>query len=209
MKKIIFVIFLFFIIKLFVSCCNCSDDTTPMQLNDVAIRNLNSVGSSGYVNYNKTDTMLSAKVAFEVIISDSTIDYNKMYAKNNLDFGFSIVNAFGCDCFQIFKPEQKIIDIKIFNLFDMNELIPANSDVTSNFFALISQSNLYTSIKNLYPLINHDVISAVPKIGINIFCKLNIQNTKAKFRINIGLSNGKILTAYTNEIQLLTSANND
>jgi hypothetical protein len=64
MKKIMFVLFLIFIVRLFVSCCRCSDETTPMQLNEITIKNLCTAGDYGDVICNETDAMSSSKVAF-------------------------------------------------------------------------------------------------------------------------------------------------
>lgn len=210
MKKIMFVLFLIFIVRLFVSCCRCSDETTPMQLNEITIKNLCTAGDYGDVIYNETDAMSSSKVAFKVIVADSTIDtYIEYYACNNANWGFSAASATSCDCYQLFKPEQQIVDIRIFSLLKMSEQIAANTDVTKYFVAIPSASQLYTPIDKLYPLINRDVIIGGPTIDMSFFCKLNIENTKAQFVVNIELSDGRMLSAFTNELQLTATGVNE
>ncbi len=205
MKKIIFVLVLIFILRVFGSCCRCSEETIPMQLNEISIKNLGTVGDYNGVVYNKTDSMLRSKVAFEVIVADSTIELrNDYYVCNKTNWGFSTASATKCDCYLNFKPEQQIVDIKIFSLFKMSEHIQANSDVTKYFVADPEGSELYTPINKL--LLNNVVISGSPAIDMRFFCKINIENDKAQFVINIELSDGKILSAFTNELYLTETA---
>lgn len=210
MKKVIFVLLLIFIIRVMVSCCRCSDETEPMELNQITVVNLNTVNSMGETANYVTDTMPSSKLAFQINVTDSTLHPDIFYyGCNKVDFGFNTASATSCDCYQLFEPEQQIVDVRIFSLHNLTEQIKANTDVTEYFVALLPLSDLYTPIADIYPSINRNVVGSNLSISMNLFCKLNIQNSKAQFVINVELSDGRMLSAFTNEIKLISGTNID
>jgi hypothetical protein len=207
MKKIYFILFLFFIIRLFVGCCRCSNDYTTIEYQKVRILNIDGNASSpNNFPILNSDTMFNSAVAFGVSVIDTTIDYTKKsYVVELNNFGFSSANATTCDCPTLYKSTQQIVDIKIFTLEDISPTIKANTNVTDLFVAYPSKSSLYTPIDKLYPLINENAISTRPEIVFYVFCKESIQNDKAQFVINIELSDGHFFSEFTNLIHIKSS----
>lgn len=201
MKRVFIVLTIIFISRLFFSCCNCPDDVSSINYNEISILNVNNALPYGYFDTTMVDTLMNSAVAFEIILKDSTQKDTYYFVQH---FGFSTANAMQpCDCFPMFKAKQEITKIRITTLFDMNETIKANTEVSHYFVALPSHTFLYSSINELLPILNDKILYISASISFKIFCKEIIMNDVAQFDIQVDLSDGSVLLAKTNLVQLI------
>lgn len=112
-SKVLFVIGIFFILRLTQSCGTCSDEPFYLDSNLIMIKNLDNSGL--YTASSNIDTMFSAAVAFEVAIYDSTNTFYTSLIKPKTPFGFSTAQALS-KCPQIYKSKQNISKISIITL---------------------------------------------------------------------------------------------
>ncbi len=198
MKKVIFILFLIFVIRVFTACCRCSDETTTIHFNDIRIvPNGQSYYTNELLNYN-TDTMFNSGLSFTVALSDTTIrfypyDFSAVLSK----FSFATANATTCDCFQVFRFDEEIVKISVYNLYELTPDIPANSNITDLFLIDSYKSRLYNTIDNAIPEINLRRTSINPSLEINLFCKETILNDSAQFIVNVLLSDNTTLSTFT------------
>lgn len=203
MKKVLFVLFLIFISRLFFSCCNCPDDTTSVNLNKVNIDNIDNTFQYGYSEITKKDTLYRAAVAFKVNVIDSTVTETHWFYVANM--GFNSASAFQpCECPQLFQPKQNISEIKIITQKDINSQIKAGSDVTDLFVGTPTDNFLYTPLDKLLEKLEGTVSAGMAGYSVSIYCKEPIDNETAQFEILIGLSDSRILRATTRLIHLST-----
>ena len=203
MKKILFVLLLIFVSRLFFSCCNCSDDTTSVSLNKVSISNIDNTFQYGYSETTMKDSLYRAAVAFKVNIIDSTVTETLWYYGANM--GFTSASAFQpCECPQLFQPTQSISEIKIITLKDINSQIKAGTDVTDLFVGTPTDNFLYAPLNKLLEKLKGTVAAGIAGYSISIFCKEQIENETAQFEVLIGLSDSRMLRSTTRVIHLST-----
>ena len=102
MKKVTFILFLIFIIRVFNGCCRCGNETTTIHFNAINIVQNGDINSHGeLVNY-VADTMLNSRFSFTVALYDTNIAPNQYYFSNVLSqFSFTTANATTCDCYNL------------------------------------------------------------------------------------------------------------
>lgn len=216
MAKLLNAIYLtafFIIINALQSCwfnCNCTDDTLYFSLNTAETENIDN--SSTYPFNTEIDVMHAAAVAFRITLRDSSeTDYNFYYAtileKNRPRAGFGIqhANAWSCDCPIYFMPSETVTRFEIITTFDINQQLRAGEDV-SNFFLAETRNfpmdGLYATIDEVISFL-YASPTVYATVDFNIFLQPRVENTIAEFTINVYLSNGKVLTAKTDNISIV------
>lgn len=202
-SKVLFVIGLFFILRLTQSC-TCSDEPFYLDSNLIMIKNLDNSGL--YTASSNIDTMFSAAVAFEVAIYDSTNTFYTSLVNPKTSFGFSTAQALS-KCPEIYKSKQNISKISIITLEAISPEIPVNTDVTEYFLTQESNTFLFQPLETLINTALYSYSLDDPLFTFKVFFKEDIQNDKAQFAFEILFSDGRTLTAKTNLIHLKPSFN--
>lgn len=203
LSKSLLILILGFTIRI-IQSCGCQDNPHFFDFDQITVLNLDN--SKDYISSNPTDTMFSSAVAFEICISGS-----KGFAhlwKSNYSLGFSEAGAMQ-ECPIRFVSNQQITKIAIKTLETISSEIPENTDITDLFLGLVPSTSslkyLYEPIDNLYNKINQETFFDDATATFQVFCKVNIQNEKARFAIIIDLSDGRTLTGLTDLIHIKPS----
>jgi hypothetical protein len=204
MKKILLVLLLGFVARLFFSCCNCPDDVTTISVNKLYINNLDNTDFYHEISPVLHDSMLRSAVAFEVILRDTSVrEYPVLYGANS---GFTSASAFQpCECYPNFKVKEQITSLRIISLHDVNAQYKAGSDVTGIFVGSYSEKSIYGLYRNFDDIIkavNEQIQYGFPGIRIGVYCTKPIENDFAQFSFEVKLSNGKVMTAQSKLIQI-------
>lgn len=204
MKKVTFMLFLIFIIRVFNGCCRCGNETTTIHFNAMSIVQNDDINSHGeLVNY-VADTMLNSRFSFTVALYDTNIAPNQYYFSNVLSqFSFTTANATTCDCYNLFRFDEEIVKVSIYNLYELSPAIPANTDVSAYFAINSKESLLYKTIDKAISEINTRRTNVYPSLEIQFFCTETIQNDSAQFIVNVELSNNITLSAFTPIVYLV------
>lgn len=201
--KSLLILILVFTLRI-IQSCGCPDDPHFFDFDQITVLNLDN--SKDYLRSSPTDTMYSSAVSFEISISGS-----KEFAylrKGNFSFGFSEAIA-SDECPIQCKSNQQISKITIITLEAISSEIPENTDITDLFFGLVPYTSslkyLYEPIDNLYNKINQETFFDDTTAAFQVFCKVNIQNEKARFAFIVDLSDGRTLTGLTDLIHIIPS----
>lgn len=207
--KAINIIVIIALIKVVQSCilfpnCECSDEVFYYSINSIEITNIDN--SQTYPQFTEEDEMHKAAVAFNVLISDTTLTENYAYSQPlQSSIGFSTALAWSCDCSMNYLPEPTIQNFNIFTNFDINDTVKAGDDV-SNLFLVTDYSwsnrDLYYELNELINLANLTT-NEMPGILLKIFLKVPVDNSKAEFTIEITLSNDTKISQTTNTITII------
>lgn len=204
-RKILIILLFGFILRTLTSCiCNCSDDTTPFDFQNIMIENLDNSGDWPVVT--EHNEMYSKAVAFSVTAFAEDIFVMNMLKQINLA-GFNSAKAFSCDCAVLFSANQKIEKITITTLFSISDQIPAMSNVTDYFVADSHERNnwetIYVDMDNIISHINPETYYDSGSQDIQVFLKEEVKNDKAQFIIDLDLSDGRVLSDTTNLITII------
>lgn len=201
-QKLLWLFTIVFALRLLVSCCGLDKDAgIPFALNTIYISHIDNTNHHGMPDIIETDTMLSAAVAFHVTITDSA--FNDYFSPLSAFSGFSTVNA--TSIYLLYKPTVAIEAIRVFTLYDLSESMKADDEVTSHFVALPSGHTLYSTIDEVVSLLHSRRSADHPKVSFSLFCTANIVKPTARFKIEVTLSDQRVLTATTNTLVLLPS----
>lgn len=190
--KVVIVITLGFFTKLFFSC-------TPPPPIEMHFNSINIVGvdnSDRYLSrFSSVDSMFADAVALKLTLSDSTFDY---YASNfnKVLKSISFTPAMALSIEESFIPVNKVQQIKITTLFDINENVRAGDDI-SNLIVYETGSNfeLYQNMNRAISILNKTQIS--PSSSVILILKTSVNNTKAQFNVRVLLDNGNELSYNT------------
>lgn len=204
-KKVLLILLIANIIRIIPGCCKCGEDVYNFNFNKTDLRNIDNTGS--YPQTSESDTMLSAAVAFEVSLFDSLGYY--YFAENTApEFtGFKTSMAMSCDCSIPMQANYHLNEIKITTLFDLNSEIKAGDDVSEHFVASLSGNSAYNS--GVYQTLSNICKQTIGKTyydsgveSFRIFLKPGVENTKARFVIDLILSDHTIFSDTTNLIHI-------
>lgn len=200
-KKIIFILLLPLILEIVVSCCECIEPIYQKYTNKaLSINNLDNSGREPIVS---TSTSI-IKTAYGIRIQLLGEKIAGIERPNSI----FIQSAFAftkCNCppsYQ-FLPKDSITTIKILSLNDFNSTHSANSEISDYFkvYKYYSFSTIQDYIRNTNPVLNYESDLAI-KIDLLLMTAPTINN-QHKFRVQITLSDGRVLEQDTSIIELI------
>ena len=197
--RVFIVILLGFGLKLFFSC-------TPPSPIEIHYNSINIIGinnSDRFMDkYTSVDTMYSGAVALKLSLFDSTYNYYAFnFYKSLKSLSFTPAMALTID--ESYIPVNKVEQIKIRTLFDIDESVKAGDDI-SNLIVYDAGSDF-----KLYQNLNYAIASlngsqATADSSIVMALRTSIANTKAQFEVKITLDNGYELSFITGIFSIIT-----
>lgn len=201
--KVLIILTLSFGVKLFFSCTPFSHDPIEIDYNHISVIGIdNSEVFLG--SYSDIDTLFSDAVALKLTLSDTTKYYAASFLPNLLEaFSFQTLKANHIDPTYVLR--NKVTDIKIKTLLDINDVLKAGDDV-SEYFLCAPRDNfdLYHNLSHGISRLN-DVQSYYDRGSIILVLKASVKNTNAHFEITVILDNGIELLG-TTEIFTITES---
>lgn len=201
--KVLILLTLGFGIKLFFSCTTYSQDPIEIDYNYISVIGIDN--SDKYMaDYSDIDTIYSDAVALKLTLSDTSKYYTALSLPNLLQV-FSFQNLKADDIVISYVPRNKVTDIKIKTLLDINDDLKAGDDI-SEFILCESRDSF-----NLYHNLNHGIswlneIQSHNKEGsIILVLKASVKNTNAHFEITVTLDNGIELLGTTEIFTIIES----
>lgn len=186
--KVLIILTLGFGFKLFFSCTPYSQDPIEIDYNFISVIGIDN--SDRYLNnYTDIDTIYSDAVALKLTLSDTSKYYAALFSPNLLEtFSFQTLKADDIDPSYI--PRNKVIDIKIKTLLDINETLKAGDDISE--YILCASRNDFDLYHNLSYGISwlNDIQSYHERGSIILVLKASVKNTNAHFEITVTLDNG-------------------
>lgn len=199
-KKIIFILLLPLILEIVVSCCECVDPIFQNYTNKaISINNLDNSGKEPIVS---ASTAI-IKTAYGIRIQLHREKIACIEGPNSIFIQSAFATS--CDCpppYQ-FLPKDSITTIKILSLNDFNSNHSANSEISDYFkvFNHYSFSTIQEYLKNTRSVLNYESEFEI-KIDLLLMTAPTINNQQ-KFRVQITLSDGRILEQETSIIELI------
>ncbi len=198
MKKPLIILLIIFAIRVLVSCCDCLDSTYLKYTFD-SIETVHIDNSGQNPKYINSGTILKEAYGIQIKLSLNQLAFFKP-----LNFGaFNSTFAFDCEC----PPEiqylaqDTISEIKIITLNDFDNNHLANSEI-SVYFKVYTYSN-YITIQEFIDTPENIYYEKPDKKFIDIYLMQAPEITgEHQFKVEIGLSNGSILSSTTSLITL-------
>ena len=201
--KVLIILTLSFGIKLFFSCTPYSQDPIEIDYNHISVIGIDN--SDRYMdNYTAIDTMYSDAVALKLTLSDTSMYYAALFSSNLLEaFSFQTLKADDIDPSYI--PRNKVIDIKIKTLLDLNDTLKAGDDI-SEYILCASRDDfdLYHNLSLGISWLN-DIQSYYEGGSIILLLKASVKNANAHFEITVTLDNGIELLGTTDIFTIIES----
>ncbi|HPW67032.1 MAG TPA: hypothetical protein PLY32_03390 [Salinivirgaceae bacterium] len=194
--KVIFVLTLGFSVKLFVSCF--PPNTIDMHFNKIEIYGIDNSGirACGHM----VDTMYASAVAFKLNLMDTTQGYyshKSNYALSSLSFAPAM--AFTVD--RRFIPVNKVAQIKITTLLDIDENIKAGEDITNLILFGGDNFELYHNVNSAISTLNKEQSAA--NSSIVMVLSISAKNPTLQLNVQVTLDNNSVLSADTDVITIL------
>lgn len=200
--KLIVVLALGFSIKLFFSCT----PPPPIEMYFNSIKIIGVDNSGRFINRNTSvDTMYSSAVAFKLTLSDSTFNYYAFNFYETLNsLSFTPAMAFTVD--ESYIPVNKVEQIKITTLFDIDENIKAGEDITNIIlFERRNDFELYQNINSAISTLNKTQPTASSSIVLVLSVSTNYP--KVQLNVQITLDDSTVLSTNTDVITILNPTN--
>jgi len=202
--RVILLISLGFILKTATSCIDPAEWDHEFSFNKITVKNLDNSGI--YPTETDSDIMYATAVAFTVTLSDETILASGVNRRSNCSFTmFTPASAEPPE--PRYYPLNRITGINIVTLEAMSTGIPAGTDVTGLFVAMVPQFKtpgfLYIDSGELLSAIDQDFYPGDPSVTFLLFCREEISSDNAQFEITITLSDESTLSATTNLITIV------
>ena len=198
LTKIIVVLMLGFSIRLFFSCT--PPPPIEMHFNSIKIIGVNNSDRFSY-SYTSVDTMYSSAVAFKLTLFDSTYNYYAFNFRKTLkSLSFTPAMAFSID--ESFFPVNKVEQIKITTLFDIDDNIKAGEDITN--LILFERGNSFELYQNLNSAIS-TLNKTQPTASSSIVLVLSTSAKKTTLQLNVQITidNGTVLSTNTDVITII------
>ena len=171
----------------FFSCTPYYQDPIEIDYNHISVNGIDN--SDRYMdNYTAIDTMYSDAVALKLTMSDTTY-YSALFSPNLLEaFAFKTLKAGDIDLSYI--PRNKVIDIKIKTLLDINDDLKAGDDISEQILCAPREDfDLYHNLSHGLSWLN-EIQSYYERSSIILVLKASVKNTNAHFEITVTLDNG-------------------
>ncbi len=201
--KVLIILTLNFGIKLFSSCTPYSQDPIEIDYNYISVVGIDN--SDRYMNkYTAIDTMYSDAVALKLTLFDTSKYYVTLFSPNLLEaFSFQTLKA--DDVSPSYIPRNKVIDIKIRTLLDINDTLKAGDDISKYILCASGDDfDLYHNLSQGISWLN-DIQSYYEGGSIILILKASVKNTNAHFEITVTLDNGIELLGTTKIFTIIES----
>ncbi|GHT22338.1 hypothetical protein AGMMS4957_12430 [Bacteroidia bacterium] len=204
-KVLIFILLVLPLVDVLYSCCGCGD-VKIAHLNylykSFSLKNLDNGGESAVVS--DLEQINKNVYGIRVFLQVEKIAPKKSGSSTRLGF---ISPAYATICFEcpeeIFSPRDSVTSVKVFTLNDFDEEKSKNSDISEYFKVAHSFSSIddYERYLNL----EYDYMPVDYTIRFDFLLMKAPQGTreKHKFKVQIALSDGRILEQETTEIELI------
>lgn len=178
--------------KLFLSC---TSDPIEINYNNINLAGIDN--SNRYLNFNSiTDTMYADATAMKLSLSDTTMYYAASFSPNLIKEASLFQTVYITSISESFIPINKVVDIKVKTLLDINESIKTGDDISK--YVLCSSRNDFSLYRNLSQGISWlNEVHYSPKQSIVLVLKKSIKNSNAQFEVKVTLDNGKELSGKT------------
>ena len=201
--KVIILLTLGFVLRLFFSCTPYSQDPIEINYNSISLVGIdNSDIHLGY--YSTIDTIYSDAVALKLTLSDTSNFYATSFYQDLIQtFSFQTLKADDIDPSYI--PRNKVIDISVKTMFDINDSLNAGDDI-SEYVLTASRDDF-----DLYHNLNQGVLwlngiqSYYESSSIILILKTSVENTTAQFEVIVTLDNGNKLIGMTEIFTIIES----
>lgn len=196
--KMVLILLVGLAFRIFVSCT----PPPPIKM-DYNLAELTGVDNSGrhMPRFNSVDTMYSDAVAFNLVLYDSAFLHDVFVANNPRGFfAFSKANALSIA--ENFKPLNKVYQLKIKTLFDIDSDIKAGDDVTSLMLYARGDFELYKGLDYAISKLNGEQYE--PRGNVQLVFTKPVRNTMAGFRVDITLDNGREINCVSETFTILT-----
>jgi len=193
LPKVMLLIAFGFGVKLFFSCTPNSQD--PIEINFNAISLIGIDNSERYVNSSYSDTLFADAVALKITLSD-TAGFYATSSSENLMHALSFQTLKADDISPSFIPRNKVVDIKVKTLMDINGSLKAGDDISEHVLCLRGSFDLYYNLNHGIAWLN-GIQSFSPGSSLIIVLKTAVENLHAQFEVNVTLENGDELMATT------------
>lgn len=204
----IFIIQLLFSLLFTFHGCVCSEPAVLFNIDSISIRNIDNSGTHAFVT--ESNTMHSCAVAFSVKLADKNQDayYYRSQGQAIGGTGFSTALATSIDCYPVYVAKQRVVNVSVITLHNINSAIQSGSNVTDLFLARSETDNraMYSTIGNVLTQLNSQSFSR-PAFDFNLFLKVPVNNSIARFVLSVSLSDGTHLCDTTNLITIIPPGN--
>jgi len=197
--KAIKILALLFFMRVFQGCPNCNNEPYLFDFDNITISNLDN--SKDYIRWLDSDSMYSSAIAFEITISGR--EEFSFFLLRDFGFGFTELSAME-DCPMKYKSNQQVSGIKIISLEAISPDIPANTDVTELFTVSSEFRYLYIPFNELYKELNTEYYYDEPSVSFQAFLTENVTYKNAQFSFIITFTDGKVLEASSNLIEVVS-----
>lgn len=181
--------------KLFFSCTPESQDPMDLNYNKISVVGIDNSGQ--YLEYySSTDTLYSDAVTLKLTLTDTANRFASLFLPNLKQvFSFQTLQADDVD--PVFIPVNKVVDINIKTLMDINDSIKAGADITEYFlYSIGGDFQLYQNLTQGISSLN-GIKSFNENSSIILILKTSIENTNAQFEVEVALDNGDKLKTST------------
>lgn len=204
LKKSFIIMLVAFVVQTISACCECDVQSVEFTFSDMQIKNLNN--TRGQTEFQESNLMYKEAVAFHITVLGND-DPQDQQARLYFPF-FSMNKAYATSCYcpTEYYTSNKINEIKIKTLLDINSEYPANSTVTDLFYG--SGENWYSPDYLYEPLstLQHKLETTYSTnnfVEFAIFMNTPVENNTAQFEITIILERGETIVQTTDLIEII------
>jgi hypothetical protein len=198
-KRVIFIMLFPLIADLVVSCCNCLEPVIKLYTHKtILVSNLDNSGSQPVIT--TSNSVVKTGYGIRVQLNrEKTVSNGKQGA-----LFIQSAYAFDCDCPPVNQllPKDSVTSIKIFTLNDFDATHSANADISDYFkvYRFFSFSTIKDYLKNSKSTLYEDSELELT-LDLLLMTAPSI-NAQHKFKVQITLSDGRVLEQETSQIQL-------
>lgn len=196
-RKVLFVVLICFCVRLMFSCIPGSGcGTIEFSFNTI---HLDGIDNSGMCLGDEIDTMSANAVCIKLTLSDS-LDYYYACSKNQNSARFFPFSSAYADCSNSYQPSTEVDSIKIITLFDIDDELKSGENIDDVILFSNSSSGLYEGQEWAISELNR--IKSDPEAFVYAVLTTSVQNTEAKFCVEVSLGNGTVLSDTTHTFSI-------
>lgn len=201
-RKIIFLLLFPLVAEVVVSCCDCSDYILTQLFytnKTITVTNLDNGGPE----IKETVVPVVTKTAYGLRAVIQTEKLACIKTCPSLFIGSAYAFKCGCGPDYQYSPKDTIISIKVFTEKDFDDSHPAGAEISDYFKVfkpylfsdinhyLVNQENVFVGYKEI--VVTFDLLLMTPPAS----------GVQHQFRIEVGLTDGRVLTETAKEVSLI------